>query len=165
MAKLKQLKDVEMIADIDATVAFLKRHDAVNASALGITGFCMGGRVAYLMAAALSDFRAAVAFYGGNIMIPWGEGVEAPFLQTNQVSCPLLFHFGEDDTNPSPEDMRQLDAELTRCGKEHEFHSYPDAGHGFMDFTRAERYRSDADELAWTRTLKFFGDYLGDREA
>ena len=134
MAKLKLLKDVEMIADIDATVEFLKEHDAVDASALGITGFCMGGRVVYLIAAALSAFRAAVAFYGGNIMIPWGEGVEAPFSLTNQISCPLMFHFGEDDTNPSSGDMSELDAELTRCGKEHQFYSYPNAGHGFMDF-------------------------------
>ena len=162
MAKLKQLKDDEMIADVDATVKFLKEHDAVDDSALGITGFCMGGRVVYLMAAALSAFRAAVAFYGGNIKVPWGEGVEAPFSQTLQISCPVLFHFGEDDTNPSPDDMHELDTELARCGKEHEFYSYPHAGHGFMDFTRTDRHRPEADEMAWTRTLKFFGRYLRD---
>ena len=159
MAKLRQLRDVEMIADVDATVAFLKRHDAVDASAFGITGFCMGGRVVYLMAAALSAFRAAVAFYGGNIMVPWGAGVEAPFSQTNQISCPLMFHFGENDTNPSPDDMGELDAELTCYGKEHQFYSYPNAGHGFMDFTREDRFH-EAAELAWARTMDFFDTHL-----
>ena len=60
----RDLKDAEMIADVQATVAFLQNHSAVDSETLGITGFCMGGRVAYLMAAAIPQFKAAEAYYG-----------------------------------------------------------------------------------------------------
>ncbi len=160
-AKRQQLKDNEIIADVDATVDFLRKHQRVDAARLGIIGFCMGGRVVYLMAAVNPYFKVAVAYYGGNIMVPWGDGVQPPFARTGEIGCPLLFHFGAEDTNPSPEDMRKLDEELTRCGKEHEFHAYENAGHGFMDFTNAQRYREVAQQASWPRTLAFLARHLG----
>jgi carboxymethylenebutenolidase len=155
----RQLKDLEMIADTQATVDFLTQHDAVDSDALGITGFCMGGRVAYLMAAAIPQFKAAVPYYGGNIMVALGEGVVSPFERTAEISCPLMFHFGEEDRNPSLEDMKTLDAELTRHNKPHQFYTYPNAGHAFMDFS-GERYREAASEASWPRTLDFFEKHL-----
>ena len=98
---IRQLTDLEVIADVQATVDFLQHQNAIERVSLGITGFCMGGRVTYLMAAALPQFKAAVAYYGGNIMVPWGEGVVAPFARTSEMRCPLMFHFGEEDTNRS----------------------------------------------------------------
>ncbi|MFQ5936974.1 MAG: dienelactone hydrolase family protein [Acidiferrobacterales bacterium] len=158
--KRQLLKDREIIADVNATVDFMQGHDAVDGERLGITGFCMGGRVVYLMAAANPHFRAAVAYYGGNIMVPWGEGVAAPFARTEEIGCPLMFHFGEEDPNPSQDDMHKLDAELTRFDKSHEFYTYPNAGHGFMDFTNPERYREAAEKASWPRTLDFFARHL-----
>ncbi len=159
-AKRQRLKDTEIIADVNAALDFLCDHSKVDAQRLGITGFCMGGRVVYLMAAADPRFKAAVAYYGGNIMVPWGEGAEAPFARTREISCPLMFHFGEEDSNPSLEDMLKLDEELKRCDKEHEFHVYPDAGHAFMDFTNSQRYREAAAKASWPRTLDFFARHL-----
>ena len=154
------LKDREIIDDVNASVEDLRRDRAVNGDCLGITGFCMGGRVVYLMAAANPNFKAAVAYYGGNTLKPWGEGVESPFERTREIGCPLMFHFGEEDTNPSPEDMRKLDAELTKYGKVHEFFTYPKAGHAFMNFESAERYREDAAKTSWPRTLDFFARHV-----
>lgn len=159
-ARRQQLKDLEIITDVNSTLDFLHQQDAVDSERVGITGFCMGGRVTYLMAAASTHFKAAVAYYGGNIMVPWGEGVVAPFARTSEIGCPLLFHFGEDDTNPSPDDMQRLDAELTRCGKEHQFYTYASAGHAFMDFTNPGRYREEASTASWPRTLDFFAKRL-----
>jgi dienelactone hydrolase len=45
-----RLRDVTVIKDVNATVDFLKSHPGVDGERLGIVGFCMGGRVAYLMA-------------------------------------------------------------------------------------------------------------------
>lgn len=160
MAKMKLLQDCEVEADVAATVEWLRSHPAVDRERLGIAGFCMGGRVVYLAAAANPHFKAAVAYYGGSIMVPWGEGVPAPFTRTAAIRCPLLFHFGAEDSNPSPADMRSLDAELTRHGKAHEFHVYEGAGHAFMNFTNAERYRPHAAEASWPRTLEFFARHL-----
>jgi len=154
-----RLRDVNIINDVNATVDFLRGHRAVDGHRLGIVGFCMGGRVAYLMAATNPHFKAAVDYYGGNIFVPWGDG-PAPFARTAEIHCPLLGLFGEKDANPSPADMRRLDAELTRLGKIHEFYAYPGADHAFMN-RHGARYNADADRNSWPKTLAFFGKYLG----
>jgi carboxymethylenebutenolidase len=130
----------------------------VRADAVGVTGFCMGGRVAYMMAAHDSSIRAAVVFYGGNIMTPWGEG-SAPYEATGEILAPVLGLFGADDGNPSPADVAKLDGELTRLGKAHEFHSYQGAGHAFMNEGRPS-FRPDAAADAWMKTIAWFNRYL-----
>jgi carboxymethylenebutenolidase len=92
-------------------------------------------------------------------MVPWGDG-PVPFERTADISCPLIGFFGEADANPSPADMKKLDAELTRHGKAHEFHSYPGADHAFMNH-RGPRYHAQADHDSWPRMLAFFGKHLG----
>jgi carboxymethylenebutenolidase len=151
-----RLTDRTVIADINAAVNFLKSHDSVDSSRIGIVGFCMGGRAVYLMSAVNADLKAGVMYYGGDPFHAWGAG-PSPFERTKDIHCPIMGHFGEDDKNPSPADMRKLDAELTRLGKLHEFHSYamrptpspisvrPDIasmrprrrGHGRSDFLRS----------------------------
>jgi carboxymethylenebutenolidase len=148
-----------VINDINAAANFLQGHSAVDGSRLGIVGFCMGGRVVYLMAAVNPAFKAAVAYYPGNTFRAWGRDLPAPFERSANLYCPLQGHFGADDKNPSPEDMQKLDAELNRLAKPHEFYSYPDAGHAFMDSTK-ESYRRHAEEAAWPRTLEFLGRCL-----
>ena len=155
----RSLIDAEMIADVEATVALLQGRDDVDAERLGVTGFCMGGRVAYLMAAAVPVFKAAVAYYGGNIRVALG-GEVSPFERSHEIGCALMFHFGDEDGNPSPEDREMLDAELSHLDKEHEFHHYAGAGHAFMSFGGA-RYNESADTASWPRTLEFFGRHLG----
>lgn len=160
MAKMRNLRDREVQADVEATVAMLRARADVDGDRLGITGFCMGGRVVWLMAAAVPVFRAAVVYYGGNIQVPWGEDVPAPFARAGQIACPLLFHFGADDGNPSPDDMARYDRELTRLGKPHEFHGYAGAAHAFMNFTREASFRQGASRLSWERTLGFLARHL-----
>jgi carboxymethylenebutenolidase len=158
--RTEKLKNTEVIADVNATMDYLRQEKNVASNRLAVVDFCMGGRVAYLMAAANRTFKAAVAYYGGNTRKAWGER-PTPFARTAEVGCPLLFHFGADDTNPSPEDMRALDAELTRHNKSHEFYSYPNAEQAFMNFTNSERYREAAANTSWPRTLEFLKRHLG----
>jgi carboxymethylenebutenolidase len=160
LGRLDHLSDPDIIADMNAAVDFLKAQSSVDSERIGVTGFCMGGRVAWLMAATNPIFKAVVPFYGGNIMTPWGAADKSPFDLTAGINCPMLFHFGATDGNPSPDDQAKLDAELTRLGKPHEFYSYPGAGHAFMDFTNPDRYHQEAAEAAWPRTLEFFAKHL-----
>lgn len=160
MDKLRQLLDDEVIDDVNSTIEFLSEHPLVDAERIGIIGFCMGGRVAYLMAEQNARLRAAVAYYGGNIMVPWGKG-DSPYSRSADLNCPLLFHFGADDTNPSPEDMVKLDEKLSQLGKAHKFYAYAGAGHAFLNFTNPERYREDATTTSWPRTLEFLKCQLG----
>ena len=156
---VQHLSDREIRADIDATVTFLERHSAINEDRIGITGFCMGGRVASLGAATNSRIKAAVPYYGGNIMVPWGVTDQTPFDLTGGMTCPVLFHFGELDLNPSRMDMRKLDDELLKFNIPHQFFTYPNADHAFMDFT-AGRYNQQAADESWPRTLEFFAQHL-----
>ena len=156
-----RLRDRNVIADMNAAVSFLQQHSAVAPARVGIIGFCMGGRVVYLMAAANSDLKAAVAYYGGNIFRAWGRDIPSPFERTAEIHCPLLGHFGADDKNPSPQDMQKLDAELGKFNKPHEFYSYENAGHAFMDTTK-ESYRRHAEEASWPRTLDFLARHLAE---
>ena len=156
---ISHMSDPDIIADLDATVAFLRGFSAVRGDRIGVTGFCMGGRISYLAAAATDHFTATVPFYGGNTMVIWGKGEKTPFDLSDGINCPMLFHFGEIDANPSQDDMKKIDAELTRLGKDHEFHTYAGADHAFMDFT-SQRHNEAASVTAWERTLGFFAAHL-----
>lgn len=158
MTRMSRLRDRTIVADVSAAIEHAKALPEVRAERIGVTGFCMGSRVAYLMATKRPDLRAVVVFYGGNIFVPWGEG-PSPFEGTAQIACPILGLFGEDDPNPSPSDVARLDAELTRLGKPHEFHSYAGAGHAFMNEGRPS-YRPDAARDAWRRCVAWFDQYL-----
>ena len=153
------LSDPDIVADMNAAVEWLRNHDAVQSDRIGVTGFCMGGRVAWLAAATNSNYRAVAPYYGGNLMTTWGAGETPPFDIADNINCPMLFHFGEIDANPSQEDMKKLDAELTRLGKEHTFHTYPGADHAFMN-PSGGRYNEDAAVASWPRTLEFFAQHL-----
>lgn len=158
MTRMGRLRDANIVTDVNVAVEHAMGLAEVQPECIGITGFCMGGRVAYLMAASSAVFKAGVVFYGGNIMVPWGHA-HAPFDLSEQIACPILGLFGEDDPNPNPADVARLDAELTRLGKMHEFHSYPGAGHGFMNKGRPS-YREEAANDAWKRCLAWFERYL-----
>jgi carboxymethylenebutenolidase len=149
-----RLSDRRVIADISATVDYLKRQNHVDPGRIGIIGFCMGGRIVYLAAAAIPAFKVAVTFYPGNTARAWGRDTPSPLERTAEIDCPLQGHFGDEDKNPSPEDRLRLAAELTKYSKAHEFYAYPHAGHAFMDDTK-ESYRPEAAKTAWPRALEF----------
>jgi carboxymethylenebutenolidase len=153
-----RLTDKSVIADVNATVNYLKSHPSVDPNRIGIVGFCMGGRAVYLMCSVNRDIKAGVMYYGGDTLHPWGEG-PSPFERTKDIHCPVMGHFGEDDKNPSPADMQKLDAEMTRLGKVHEFYSYPNAAHAFANFG-SPAYREPAATASWPRTFGFFRQQL-----
>lgn len=153
-----RLGDSTVIDDVNGAIRFLKSHRLVDPARLGIVGFCMGGRVVYLMSAATPDLKAGVMYYGSDTMRAWGEG-PSPFDRTSEIGCPILGHFGAEDENPSPADMRTLDVELTRFGKPHEFYSYPDAAHAFANLG-SPKYREHAAAASWPRTFDFFAKHL-----
>ena len=155
----QHMDDGDIIADVNATVDYLLTHAPVDRELLGIMGFCIGGRVSWLAAATTSYFRVAVPFHGGNIMVPRGRATQSPFELSSGINCPVMFHFGEIDVNPSQADMAKLEAELSRLGKAHQFFSYANAGHDFSDYTD-ERYHQPSAEVAWPRTLEFLAVHL-----
>jgi carboxymethylenebutenolidase len=160
MARIARLRDDEILADVDAAVAHLRALTEPRVGPLAVLGFCMGGRITYLLAGARpSLWQAAGVFYGGNIMKAWGDG-PAPFDLTGKIACPVIGFFGAEDTNPSPADVARIDAELSRHGKPHEFHMYEGAGHAFLNFTNPERHRAKPAADAWPKMLAFLERHL-----
>lgn len=158
--QLAGLRDPEIIADIAATVDYLIEKETVRADGIAILGHCMGGRLAFLGASVDRRFRAAVAYYSGNMFKPWGIPGPTPFERLGDLKCPVIGFFGNDDKNPSPADVDKLDAELTRLGVRHTFHRYDGAGHAFQNFAAPQSFRPGPAEDAWNKTLQFLADEL-----
>ena len=153
----KGFSDDSIVMDVEATV----RHLQADAGPIGIVGFCMGGRVAYLAAALVPGIAAAAVYYGGNLVPPEDAppGTPSGLDLASKISIPVAGFFGEEDGNPSPIAVARIADALTRYEVKHTFHSYPGAGHGFFCDERAS-YRPDAAADAWSKTLAFFAKHL-----
>ena len=153
----REFSDARMTADVKTAMAYLQAQPYVRGGGIGILGFCMGGRVSYLMAATSPEIRVAADFYGGGVHK--GEGGPSPFEQTANIRCPILVFDGEEDQHPSPEEVRKTGAELARHGIVHEVHIYPGVGHAFMSAQGARRRQEVIDD-AWSRLTGWFERYL-----
>jgi len=156
--RLGRYRDAQILADLGATMGYLQGRGDVASERVGIVGFCVGGRVAYMAAGAVEGIACAVDFYGGRCFVAFGDG-PSPFDRTADIAAPLLGLFGEDDQNPTPEDVAKLASALDQHGKTYEFHVYPGAGHGFNCEERPA-YRREASLHAWGKALEWFERYL-----
>jgi len=155
------LKDEEILRDIQSVIDNLERLSGSGVNSIGITGFCLGGRVSFLVAGSCPEAISAVApFYPSGVSRTTEGRTVSPFDLIENIECPVAGFFGADDDNPSPEQVRQMEVELTRHHKQYEFTSYPNAAHLFMDFQTTGAYREKVAEDAWDKVLTFFGKTL-----
>ncbi len=154
--KREAFRDDWTVADLDTAFAALTGRDQVDPDRIGIIGHCWGGRVAWLGACHNPGYKAAAVLYGGRIKLAMGPGAVPAIELAGQMACSVLGIFGNDDENPSPADVDDLDAALTEAGVAHEFHRYDGAGHGFQDYTNEDRYREAATADAWAKIFAFF---------
>ena len=154
-----RIRDTEALQDMAKAAQTLKNLSGIDPERMGVVGFCMGGRLAFLHAANNPGLRAAVVFHGGNIMVA-RDGFSSPLEQARNIRAPLLGLFGSEDENPSPSDVQTIDSELTRLGKAHEFHTYAGAGHAFLNLTRPEVFREAQANVAWAKCLSRLHRYL-----
>lgn len=152
--------DVDIVSDINGAVALLQGNEAVDSDAIGIVGHCFGGRNSFLGAASNPVFRACAVFYGGNTMVARGEGRPTPFELMKNIACPVIGFFGNDDKNPSPDDVAKIDAELTSHGIAHTFHAYDGTGHAFQNFLNEAGYRPEATKDSQPKLLAFLAEHL-----
>jgi carboxymethylenebutenolidase len=158
--KREAWRDDWTIADLEAANAVLTGIDRVDASRIGIIGHCWGGRIAYLGACRFPLYRVCATLYGGRIKVAMGEDSTPPIELTDRIRGKVIGIFGNDDENPSPADVDDIDAALTAAGVDHEFHRYDGAGHGFQDFVNDERFRREATVDSWARIMAFFAREL-----
>ena len=146
--------------DLDAAYGLLAGRPNVDAKRIGIAGHCWGGRVAWLGACTNKRYKACAIFYGGRVKLPMGKNSPPAIDLAAAIRCPVIGFFGNDDTNPTPADVDDYDAALTKAGVEHVFHRYDGAGHAFQSFNNPERYRQEASEDAWVKVLAFLAEKL-----
>ncbi len=153
---MNRLQDPKVMADVGAVISHLKSQSHVKASAIGITGFCMGGRFTYLAAAHHNkDIKAAVSFYGGGI--PMGK--PSPLDRTGEIRCPIYLFFGGMDSLIPQEHVEKINKALTDKKKTFMMKVYPEAGHGFFCNER-ESYHADSAKDAWDKFRSFFAQNL-----
>ena len=134
---MQQLKLEETLKDLAAALAVVK-----NSGRIGTVGFCWGGAMSYYAACEL-PLACAVVYYGN-----------ASRFADRKPKCPVLYHFGTQDTSIPLSDVDKIRA----AHPEGEFHLY-EAGHGFNCDQRPS-YDAVAAALARQRTLDFLGARL-----
>jgi carboxymethylenebutenolidase len=154
--------DDSVVGDCEAAMKYLKSMANSNGK-VGIIGGCSGGRHAFLVACRVKGFNAIVDCWGGNIVVSQSDLTAktpvAAIDYTKNLACPLLGLFGNDDQNPTPDRVNQLESELKKLNKEYEFHRYDGAGHAFWSYDRPA-YRPQQAMDAWGKVFTFFGKHL-----
>ena len=137
------------VVDLKAALAQLRAHEACSGKA-GAVGYCLGGKMAYLMATR-TDADASVGYYGVGLA---ELTAEAPNIQK-----PLLLHVAAKDQFVPPEQQAAVAAAL-QDNAQATLHTYEDQDHAFAR-VGGQHYDEAAAELANARTLAFFKEHLG----
>lgn len=159
---LRTLKDELVMAEARAAIVAVQQRPEVASAKIGVVGFCMGGRYAFLANAALADQVAvAVAFYGGGIAPESDPAGRPPLLeQVPAMRAPLTLLYGAEDQSIQPDEHARIVAALSRAGKRYNLSVFPGAPHGFFS-DRRDSYRPEVAAEAWQITLGEFTKYLG----
>ena len=156
------LRDDELIEDMLGGLEHLRGLPSVSGP-FGVTGFCIGGRIAYMLAVRTHEFAACADFYGVDVDLPWGDG-PTPLSLTAHLDCALTGFFGDLDANPAPPDVDKLEAALRLEGKPFTFHRYPTGQHAFNDPYNPVRYDPEISADSWPKLIAFFDGALKARE-
>ncbi|MES1939717.1 carboxymethylenebutenolidase [Salinisphaera sp. T5B8] len=149
--------DIERtMADISATVAAARALDEVVAEPgrgdVGVVGFCLGGKLAYL-AAAQCDVDCAVGYYG--------VGIDESLHLAEAIDCPMALHFGGLDKFSPPETIDKIRS-VFAGNPDVQIFVYDNADHAFNRWGN-DHYNPGAARLAHTRTLGVLRAALGPR--
>src|SRR4051812_2856409 len=154
--------DKQVVGDVGGAMAYLRAQAESNGK-VGLIGFCSGGRHAWLSAGSLPNVDALVDCWGGNKFADNKGNPEKrpvpPIELTEKITAPILGIYGNDDKNPSPEDVNKTEERVKKAGKNYAFHRYDGAGHGFFNAPRAA-YRPEQATDGWEKVYAFYNKYL-----
>jgi carboxymethylenebutenolidase len=153
------LTDDQVTSDTAAAINYVKTLKEAKPK-VGTTGFCMGGRVAFLTAVRNGDVYATVPFYGGGLTRAGQPGGRAPIDDAANLKGPVLAFFGGRDAFIPLTEVDKFRDALTKAGKSPEVVFYGDADHGFMCDERPS-YHAEHAKDAWSKTIAFFKNNLG----
>lgn len=151
---VSKVPDKQVMADLDATVAWAKTHQG-DTSKLAVTGFCWGGRIVWLYAAHNKDLKAGVAWYGRLTSDVDDLHPKHPLDLVKDLKAPVLGLYGGADMGIPNETVEKMQAALKESKQPSEIKLYPDTPHGFNADYRPT-YREKEAKDAWQRMLAWF---------
>jgi carboxymethylenebutenolidase len=132
--------------DLDAAVAALQNHAAVDGAKVGAIGFCMGGQLALFAATRNRKIGAVVDCYGVHPNVK---------LDPSGLEAAVLGIFAERDSFVPPAVAHKLESDLRAAGKRVHVTIYPGVDHAFLNDTRPDVYDADAASRAWAEAIAF----------
>ncbi|MGW1735762.1 dienelactone hydrolase family protein [Streptomyces sp. NPDC001937] len=136
--------------DADAYLRWLAASPLSTDGPVGITGYCMGARLALRTAGTYPERVAAMAgFHGGRLAT---DSPDSPHLLADRITAELYFGHADQDPSLPPEQIDRLDEALTAAGVRHHSEIYTGAHHGFTQADTAA-YDSTADKRHWIALL------------
>ena len=151
------LTNDRVIADAGAYAGFLLARPEVSGSAIGTTGYCLGGRMSLLAAGGLGDTLAAAAsFHGGRLAV--ADDPSSPHLAADRITATVYVAGAEEDGSFTAEQAELLDRALSDAGVDHTVEFYP-AHHGFA-VADNPTYDAAASARHWEALSRLYGSRL-----
>lgn len=157
LAIVREVPDVQVMADLDAAVAYAAGQGG-NVAQLGITGFCWGGRITWLYSAHSELVAAGVAWYGRVTGEATPLHPRHPVDVAAELHAPVLGLYGGQDTGIPMTEVAKMQAALEAADSPSTFYIYPDAPHAFHADYRPS-YRETAARDGWQRALAWFREH------
>jgi carboxymethylenebutenolidase len=135
--------------DMSGAIDYLASHPAVTSKSVGVVGFCMGGMLAFIIAANRPDkVKAVVPFYG------FPQGPTEP--DWSKLTAKVKGHMAEQDNFFTPDGARALEAKLRGMGKDVTLTVHPGTGHAFMAPHNAlKTYNPTVAAQIWPQVVSF----------
>ncbi len=147
---MPQLDQDAAIRDIEATIRKARELLDGKDAKVGVVGYCLGGRLAF-MTAARTDVDAAVGYYG--------VGIDGLLGEKHAIARPVMLHIPQEDHFVDKDAQARMHAGLDDHPRV-TLHDYPGEDHGFAtEF--GERRSEESATLADQRTAAFFAEHLG----
>lgn len=151
---VSKVPDAQVMGDLDACVAWAKDNGG-NVDKVGITGFCWGGRIAWLYAAHNPKLKAAVVWYGRVVGDKTPLTPTQPIDNAASLKVPVLGLYGAKDTGIPVDSVEKMKDALAKGSSKSEFVIYPNSGHAFHADYRPSYVAADAKD-GWQRCLAWF---------
>lgn len=144
--------------DLSHYVDALRTLPAVDAGPIGVTGYCMGGRLALLAGATRPDDVGAIGmFHAGGLVT---DADTSPHRELTGITASILAIHADHDHALPPEAITAFDEALTTAGIPHDTSVYPGAPHGYT-MADTDAYHHDAAERHFAALRGHFGSILG----
>jgi carboxymethylenebutenolidase len=151
---VERVSDAQVMADLDATLAFAKSTGKVDGARVAITGFCWGGRIVWLYAAR-GGVKTGAAWYGRISHAVNANTTKTPLDLASKLKVPVIGLYAGKDSGIPVTHVALMKRELAAGSSGSDIIVYPDAQHGFHADYRPS-YSKAAAEDAWSKTLAWF---------